>query len=92
MSATCARCGRQESRVAPEGQVSGQHCWRSITDGTGAHSWALPDCLMNQIAAQASLLRSVTTKLEEAAELLEPPNPSPGEARDLVVGVLEILS
>ncbi len=49
-------------------------------------------CLQKRLDNLHSLLRSVTGKLEEAAELLEPPNPSPEEARDLVVSVLEVLS
>jgi hypothetical protein len=55
---------------------------------------AYSHCLERQLIAQAGLLRSVTTKLEQAADLLSHDgNPSAViVARSLVDSVLEVLS
>ena len=76
---TCARCGHEEC-------YSGTHDDAPDEEKLG--------CRDRQIAAQAALLRSVTGKLEEAAELLQDiANPAAAiSARNLIDSVLEVLS
>lgn len=88
---TCARCGRPNGWDWQSECVSNQE-WDEDSD-----SWqklATIECRDRELLAARSLLRSVTTKLEEAAELLEPPGDARAAAvaRELVVGVLEVLS
>lgn len=80
---TCARCGLEQ----PEDEL------------TMSGNCALPPerieaCRQREMSNLRSLLRSVTAKLEEAAELLEPPNGAGyvNSARQLVVEVLEVLA
>ena len=90
---TCAGCGlpKYDWRKAAQGDLTPSP---TCDAAEGMVDGALVACRDRQIAAQAALLRSVTTKLEEAAELLEPPGDLryAAAARELVVGVLEVLS
>lgn len=88
MSATCARCGLHLTNEK----------WTECGDEDTQHSESgyTLDCRDRQIAAQASLLRSVTVKLEVAAELLDNETltalPEVARAVALIDSVLEILS
>ncbi len=85
MSTTCSRCG------LPVGIEPGQ-CGNGA-EGHSATVWeqvAIVACRDRQIAAQASLLRSVTGKLEEALEALDAY--SPLRAAALIDSVLEAIS
>ena len=86
---TCAGCGlpKYDWRKAAQGDLTPSP---TCDAAEGMVDGALVACRDRQIAAQAALLRSVTTKLE----LLEPPGDLryAAAARELVVGVLEVLS
>lgn len=75
---TCANCGAEMGKAS----VISTQCLEQLP------------CARRELANLRSLLRSVTGKLEEVAELLDPPHEPhcASAARELVVSVLEVLS
>lgn len=87
---TCARCGLPRYDWRSPNVTPAPTC--SAHEDT--HDIHLLACRDRQLSNQSALLRSVTAKLEEAADLLEPPNGAGyvNSARQLVVEVLETLA
>jgi len=83
----CARCG------LPDGSLYGNTpavCTVKFTAGTGDAESSIIACRDLELMNLRSLLRSVTGKLEEAAE--ECANGEPRIAGGIIASVLEILS